>query len=272
MHKTALFFAAVAALISSVLVPLSAWAAPAPVSGTDGTVSTPARTQISFSGPFGVRIGSANEHESRTAMSIIKLFLAEHVVREGTPEDRDAAIEMIRASDDATADLLQAKYPEAIATTIAAFGLVDTYAPGYWGLATTSTYDMVTYLATKKRTDPRSPVLTAMASAYDVAADGYAQNFGTARLPGVVGTKWGWTNDRSSAHASASFGPDFVVAVSTYGSAEQLSADVTASFLPKAQDVLDAPDAQDVARSIRPLCAETMPTLCTVGIHGRFAG
>ncbi|MGN0122838.1 MAG: hypothetical protein ACI38R_06355, partial [Rhodococcus sp. (in: high G+C Gram-positive bacteria)] len=87
----------------------------------------------------------------------------------------------------------------------------------------------VTYLETKKRTDPGSPVLAAMATAYDTAADGYPQDYGTALIAGVIGTKWGWSDDRSF-HASASFGPDFSVAASTYGSAGQLSEHVLGAF------------------------------------------
>jgi len=248
-------FATAAALTTIMVGPQSAWAAPIPVPAPDGTVSTPTRTQISFAPLSGARTGTANEHESRTAMSIIKLYLAEYVVRHGDPADRDAAVEMIRSSHDGIAERLASKYPGAIAATIAEFGLVDSYASGYWGTATTSTYDMVTYLDTKIRTDPGSPVLAAMSSANDRAADGTAQNFGTARLPGVVGTKWGWTDDRSSAHASASFGPDFVVAASTYGSAEQLSSDVTAAFT----DGPANPSPSD------PFCIPIAPPLCIPG-------
>ncbi|WP_068162565.1 hypothetical protein [Rhodococcus phenolicus] len=262
MRRTARIFAAAAALMAIVLGPGPAWAAPTPIPGPDGSVSAPARTQISFVSLPGGRTGTANEHESRTAMSIVKLYLAEHVVRHGDPEDRGAAVEMIRASDDVIADRLSSKYPGAIEATISEFGLVDTYGSGYWGTATTSTYDMVTYLETKIRTDPGSPVLAAMASAHELSADGYPQNFGTSLLPGVIGTKWGWTDDHSSAHASASFGSDFVVAASTYGSAGQLSADVAAAFA-------DEPAAP---RAITPLCTPSVPPLCTVGIQGFVSG
>ncbi|MEZ5150280.1 hypothetical protein [Rhodococcus zopfii] len=255
MRRTAKIFAAAAALMAIVLGPPSAWAAPTPIPAPDGTVSAPARTQISFASLSGVRTGTANEHQSRTAMSIAKLYLAEHVVRLGDPADRDAAVEMIRSSDDGIAERLHAKYPGAIGTTIAEFGLIDTRTSGYWGSATTSTYDMVTYLDTKIRTDPGSPVLAAMASAHERAADGTAQDFGTARLPGVIGTKWGWTDDHGSAHASASFGTDFVVAASTYGSAEQLSSDVTAAFT----------DGRAAPPPVEPLCVPTVPPLCVPG-------
>jgi hypothetical protein len=207
-----------------------AHAAPSPIVDEGGAIVAPGSTQISFAHtPTGLRAGTANEHESRAGVSIVKLYLAEYVVRHGDPADHADAVEMIRASNDAIADRLHGKYPQAISTTAAEFGLDDTYVPGYWGVGTTSTHDMVTYLETKKLTDPDSPVLGAMASAYGTAADGYPQNFGTALLAGVIGTKWGWSDDRSF-HASASFGPDFSVGASTYGSAAQLSEHVLGAF------------------------------------------
>ncbi|TCN56014.1 hypothetical protein EV641_103362 [Rhodococcus sp. SMB37] len=208
----------------------TATAAPTPIVDGNGTIVAPNAAQISFAHtPSGTRAGTANEHESRAGVSIVKLYLAEYVVRQGDPADQADAVEMIRAPDDSIADRLHAKYPQAISTTAAEFGLVDTHVPGYWGFGTTSTHDMVTYLEAKKRTDPGSPVLGAMASAHETAADGYPQNFGTALLAGVIGTKWGWSDDRSF-HASASFGPDFSVAASVYGSASQLTDDVLGAF------------------------------------------
>ncbi len=205
-------------------------AAPAPVLDDNGAIVAPSGTQISFAhSPTGFRAGTANEHESRAGVSIVKLYLAEYVFRYGDPADHADATEMIRASDDGIADRLHAKYPQGISTIAGEFGLTDTYVPGYWGNGTTSTHDMVTYLETKKRTDPNSLVLAAMASAYDTAADGYAQNYGTALLAGVIGTKWGWSDNRSF-NASASFGPDFSVGASTYGSAAQLSEHVLSAF------------------------------------------
>ncbi|MGN5239250.1 hypothetical protein [Rhodococcus sp. SJ-3] len=208
----------------------TAAAAPAPIVDGNGAIVAPSSTAISFAHtPSGARAGTTNEHESRAGVSIVKLYIAEYVVRHGDPDDQTDAVEMIRASDDAIADRLYAKYPQSISTTVAEFGLADTHVPGYWGFGTTSTHDMVTYLETKKRTDPGSPVLAAMASAHETAADGYPQNFGTALLAGVIGTKWGWSDDRAF-HASASFGPDFSVAASVYGSAHQLTENVLGAF------------------------------------------
>jgi len=58
-----------------------------------------------------------------------------------------------------------------------------------------------------------------MTQAAPVAADGYPQDFGTATLPGVTGTKFGWSDDPTSIHASASIGPDLVVSAHTWGTA-----------------------------------------------------
>ena len=55
-----------------------------------------------------------------------------------------------------------------------------------------------------------------------IAADGYEQNFGTSTLPGVIGTKWGWSNDLTL-HSSVSYGENFVVAVAVSGTAEDLT-------------------------------------------------
>ncbi len=69
-----------------------------------------------------------------------------------------------------------------------------------------------------------------MRTASPVAADGYAQDYGTSTLPGATGSKWGWSDDRRSVHASASIGPDFTVAASTFGPKEIHTADVQGAF------------------------------------------
>lgn len=64
-----------------------------------------------------------------------------------------------------------------------------------------------------------------MRNAAPIAADGYRQNFGTATLPGMEGTKFGWADNRNI-HASVSFGHGFTVAANTYGNAGDHTADV----------------------------------------------
>lgn len=151
------------------------------------------------------------------------------MVNHGDATDIPTAQQMIRASDDALASQLYQKYPNAITTTASEFGLTDTHAAPHWGNSTTSTADVNKYLVAKRRTDPTSPVLLAMSQMDPVAADGYHQDYGTSTLPGVQGSKLGWSDDRSE-HASASFGPGFVVSAHTYGSSSTHTADGQAGF------------------------------------------
>ncbi|WP_259342741.1 hypothetical protein [Corynebacterium falsenii] len=211
----------------------TASAAPVPNLNPNGTINAPARTQISFEHtPTGFHAGTANEHESRPGLSIVKMYIADYVFAHGTPEEKAQATQMLRTSDDRIASQLYAKYPQSINETARAYGLNDTHGAAHWGNSTTSTADSVKYLEAKKRQNPTDPVLVALATASPVAADGYAQNYGTATLPGVIGTKWGWSDDRRSFHASASYGTDFSVAAATNGPAAQLTGDVQAAFVP----------------------------------------
>ncbi len=224
------------AVIASAAAPLlatSVAAAPVPRTNPNGTIDAPARTQISFEHtPTGIHAGTANEHESRPGLSIVKMYIADYVFRHGTAEEKAQATQMLRTSDDRIASQLYAKYPQSINATARTYGLHDTHGAAHWGNSTTSTADSVKYLEAKKRENPTDPVLVALATASPVAADGYAQNFGTSTLPGVIGTKWGWSDDRRSFHASASYGRDFSVAAATNGSAAQLTHDVQSAFGP----------------------------------------
>jgi hypothetical protein len=92
-------------------------------------------------------------------------------------------------------------------------------------MAYTSTADVATFLDIKQRTDAESPIFRWMATAGEKAVDGTAQDWGTARLPGVVGTKWGWSDPGQQEVASASFGPGFSVAARTRGTPEEQTAD-----------------------------------------------
>nr|WP_235840668.1 hypothetical protein [Corynebacterium liangguodongii] len=199
--------------------------------------ATPPRTSMSFAhSPTGFRVGTANEHESRPGLSLVKLYIADYVFDHGTPADQARAYTMLQTSDDAIAASLYAAYPDSIALTARKYGLGDTHAADHWGNSTTSTYDAVAFLEARKRDHGLGdPILSALASASPVAADGYRQDYGTAVLPGVIGTKWGWSDDRASLHASASFGTDFSVAAHTFGPASQLTADVIAAFPGPAQ-------------------------------------
>lgn len=187
------------------------------------------RTALSYVNiETGVRVGTANETEPRPGLSTIKLYLVDYVIRngDGNADDRDRAERMIRFSDDWAASQIDAEFPEAIDAIAEEYGLTATARNGYWGDSTTSTADVVRFLEAKKRSDPDSPVLEWMAAASTVATDGTVQDWGTGRLVGVVGSKWGWADDRSTVVASASFGEEFIVAANTYGSDTDQTEDV----------------------------------------------
>jgi len=224
---------AAAALFAPTVASPSGVASAAPMPNVDqnGNIAAPGRTQISFQSTLtGHHVGTANEHESRPGLSLVKMYIADYVFEHGTPEDQAKATQMLRFSDDNIASELYAKYPNSINDRAAKYHLADTHGAAHWGNSTTSTADSVAYLEVKKRENPFGPVLTALASASPVAADGYEQDYGTATLPGVLGTKWGWSDDRRSVNASASFGPFFSVSASTYGPSQQLTDDVQGAF------------------------------------------
>lgn len=170
----------------------------------------------------GYRTGTATERFARPALSLIKLYIADHVLEHGTLAEKYEAIAMISSSDDRSAERLYRKYPESIEETAEEYGLASTLADVQWGYSVTSTYDAVSFIAQLMEKDPTSPILVAMAEADPVAADGYGQDFGTSVLPGVLGTKWGWSDDRQL-HSSVSFGENFVVAAAVTGSAKDLT-------------------------------------------------
>lgn len=175
------------------------------------------------------RMGTATERFARPALSLVKLYVAYYVVEHGTPRDRDAALAMVSDSSDGTADVLFAQYTGSIDAVAEEFGLASTKAGQSWGTSRTSTYDVATFVATLVEHDPQHPVLEAMKRADRVAADGYAQNFGTAVLPGAIGSKWGWSNARDL-HSSVTFGTDWVAAAAVNGDADDLTAFVEANI------------------------------------------
>ncbi|MFC8042986.1 hypothetical protein [Nocardia sp. NPDC057353] len=208
---------------------------PAPVADADpaspvvATVDVPSRTAFSTRTLRGAGSGSANEHEPRAALSLAKLYLVDYAVRHGTDAaaDRAAGERAIRFSDDAAADTLDAAYPDAVNAVAAEYGLTDT-GGGYWGTSTTSTADVAGFLLAKLDGDRDSPILEWMADAAPVAADGTEQNWGTAELPGVLGTKWAWSDTGISEVASASFGTGYVVVAITIGSTDEHTEDIFA--------------------------------------------
>ncbi|WKD61698.1 hypothetical protein CCICO_08430 [Corynebacterium ciconiae DSM 44920] len=198
---------------------------PAPLPrGSDVFGTHAAGSQLSFVRlSDGEHHGTANERFARPALSLIKLYIADYVLDKGTAQQRQQALKMVRDSSDSIAATLYEAYPEAIDATATRYNLQSTRANSKWGHSVTSTYDVCFFIAQKLEEDPDSPLLRAMRTAEPVAADGYKQNFGTSTLPGVEGSKWGWSNSRTL-HSSVSFGKDFVAAAAVSGDAADLTA------------------------------------------------
>lgn len=189
----------------------------------------PSRTSLSFvHTPTGLEVGTPNENEPRPGLSTVKLYMADYALRygDGSEEDRDLAARMIQASDDSAASQLDAKYPQAIDSAAAEYGLASTSRGSFWGSSYTSTADTVRFLERKKLTDPSSPILGWMNTANPIAADGTMQDWGTGVLADATGSKWGWSDYGSPVVASASIGDGFSVAANTYGSAAVQTDDV----------------------------------------------
>ncbi len=200
-------------------------AAPAQAGITLDPNAVPGRTQVTLRYQDGGVVATHNSGESRPALSLSKLYLGYWVLKYGAPEDKGRVEEMIRVSHDGIASSLDAKYPQAIPGIIGEYRLGQTHYNGFWGNTTTSTDDVTRFLAAIVGDPAAEPLLRGMRNAAPVAADGYRQDFGTARIPGVTGTKFGWADDRT-VHASASFGNGYTIAANTYGSPATLTQDV----------------------------------------------
>ncbi|MFI5781858.1 hypothetical protein [Nocardia sp. NPDC051570] len=204
----------------------------------------PARTAISFRWLIpNIAWGTANENERRNGLSMVKLYIADYALRhgDGSAEDLQLGERMIRTSDDAAANRLSAKYPRAIEAVAAEYHLANTVGGSDWGSAMTCTADLADFLAVKMRRDRNSRLLTWMAAADEIAADGTTQDWGTAKLPGVLGSKWGWSDFGPPEVASASIGLGFTVAAHTHGTGAQQTTDVLAVLQSVVLDLLGVP-------------------------------
>ncbi|MBH5298493.1 hypothetical protein [Corynebacterium ulcerans] len=170
----------------------------------------------------GEHRGTAAERTARPALSLSKLYIADYVFEHGTRKEQAKAVWMIQKSDDDIADELFDAYPDCIDATARKYNLEATKTVGRWGYSYTSTYDVVHFIVQLLRGNPESKVLTAMRSVASKASDGTVQDFGTYTLPGVEGTKLGWSND-GVLHSSVSFGSDFVVAAAVVGTHKDLT-------------------------------------------------
>ncbi|MFP7365186.1 hypothetical protein SFC07_05325 [Corynebacterium callunae] len=213
----------------SVLLTAMGLVSPSAANAAELVGEVPERTQIAIVLADGTIEATDNADESRPALSLAKLYLGFYVLDQGDEEDAALVYDMIRYSQDATADYLEGIYPEAIPEVIEDFELDDTVWDGYWGNSTTSAIDIAEFVS-KISADPiAEPLIDGMEHTAEVATDGYDQDFGTYTLPDVIGTKFGWSDNRD-VHASVSIGTDFVVAANTYGDAETLTEDVQESI------------------------------------------
>lgn len=186
----------------------------------DYDASTPQATFYRLSDGF--HTGSASERHARPALSLSKLYIAEFVIEHGDTADGFEAIQMLSDSDDGVAQELYEKYPDSIDEVAEEHRLHSTEGANHWGNSVTSTFDVVKFLSDLMVEEPHHPILVALTMSAEVAADGYEQDFGTAVLPGELGTKWGWSDDRSL-HSSVSFGEDYVAAAAVAGTPEDLT-------------------------------------------------
>lgn len=194
----------------------------------DKQTINPAPNQLTYVNlGTGDHIGTVSERFSRPALSLAKLYIADYVFDHGNQSQKNAAIEMIEDSSDRQADELFDDFPDCITDTAEKYNLQSTFTYGRWGYSYTSTFDIVSFLTQLLRTDPNSEILEAMKDAASTAEDGTKQNFGTDRLAGVEGSKWGWSDD-NTLHSSVSFGTDgdgntFVAAAMITGSDTELT-------------------------------------------------
>lgn len=190
-----------------------------------GNSAIPERTQITIINNDGRVSETARAHEPGPAESLAKLLLGYWVLQHGDQAAKAQVPTMIAYSDDYLATLLDGQYQNAISEAIAYFGLQETKFHEYWGDVTTSPHDMAV-LGTRLLNDPvAAPMVNAMKFASLQASDGYRQDYGASRLPGVWATKFGWA-DNGTVNNTLSFGPDYVISTRTYGTADDSSYDV----------------------------------------------
>lgn len=187
--------------------------------------AAPAHTQITLIKDNGEITETPGAHESQPSLSISKIYLGYWVLQHGAVEDKALVYEMIRSSHDGIPSNLDRKYNRAIPDTINQFGLKETHYRGRWGNITTSVHDMAKFIQATRRDPIARPMIDGMRSPAATAADGCPQNFGTATLPGIEGTKFGWS-DKRDIHATVSFGSNYVVAAHTHGPAQLHTDDV----------------------------------------------
>ncbi len=188
------------------------------------------RTALAVVHPDGRVSISPTAEEARPALSLAKLYLGYWVLYHGTASEKKQVQNMIAKSDDAVAVQLDAAYPQAIDEIAKDFDLKSTARAGYWGKTQTSARDLATFISEIMWDPVAKPLFKGMEKQAAVAADGFIQGFGTSRLPDAKGSKMGWSDDRTAATGSVSYGKigedTFAVAALTLGSAYENTADV----------------------------------------------
>lgn len=223
--------------VTAAFIPATASAAPSP-STVHAPMKAPARTQVSVDHTYTrFHVGTPNENESRYSLSLTKLLLADYIYQHGSPADKAKATAMIEQSNDGLASELSAKYPQAIQAKAHQYGMKSAVPASTWGNWKFSSADWSRYISAKHREDPTAtgPLLSAMKRSHTHGADGYYQRYGVALLPGVKGWKSGWSDDRTTYHASVGFGNDWTVAIQTNGNAGALNADLNQALNSGAQ-------------------------------------
>lgn len=174
----------------------------------------------------GTWTGSPNARQPRPALSLAKLYLGYWILQHGTAEEKGKVLRMVRASSDVVAVELDSAHPEAINEVAEEFGLRSTRSDGYWGQSVTSPYDLAMFVS-EIRDDPvAEPIMRGMANHAPFAEDGFKQDFGTDQMAGVIGSKFGWSDDLEGTFGSVSFGADWVIAAMSYGDVDEHTDDV----------------------------------------------
>lgn len=127
--------------------------------------AVPGRTQVTLRYSNGAVVSTANSHESRPALSLVKLYLGYWVLQHGAPADKARVENMIRFSEDGTATDLDRRYPQAIPEIIGQFGLHETHYPGFWGNTTTSTEDLARFTSAIVGDPLATPIINGMRTA-----------------------------------------------------------------------------------------------------------
>nr|VDG62065.1 Uncharacterised protein [Streptococcus thermophilus] len=184
------------------------------------------RTDLVVMHDDGRWTGSPGAQDPRPALSLAKLYLGYWVLLEGTTEEQGKVLRMMRTSSDAVAGELDAAYPDAINEVAEMFELTSTRSDGYWGRSLTSPYDLARFISAIIDDPAAEPIIRGMANHAPYAEDGFKQDFGTDQMAGVIGSKFGWSDDRAGAFGSVSFGPDWVIAAMSYGDVDEHTDDV----------------------------------------------